>query len=121
MIEIIKDLPPHISGFRATGKVTKNDYETVLMPEVDRLAKSYGKINFLLFLDTEVGNYTAGAWLDDALLGLKHITKWHRMAIVSNQDAVKKITDVLGHLIPGKSKGFKISELEDAKKWVAES
>jgi hypothetical protein len=35
MIEIINDLPQNVEGFHATGKVTKEDYEKVLMPAVE--------------------------------------------------------------------------------------
>ncbi len=120
MIEIITGLPAHVAAFKATGKVTKDDYQKVLMPEVDRVAKKSGKLSFLLLLETNVSNFTLGAWADDILIGIKHITHWEKIAIISNQDAVKKITDVFGHLVPGEYKGFKIAELEAAKKWVSE-
>ncbi len=115
----MNDLPPHVVGFRATGKVTKEDYEKVLMPSVDFQSKTFKKINFILWLDTDVSNYTFGAWVDDALVGWKHLTHWNRVAIVSNRDIIKKITDIFGHLVPGEYKGFKTTELEEAKNWVA--
>src|SRR5438093_1054743 len=117
MIEIIKNLPEHVIGFRATGKVDKEDYEKILIPIVDNEAKKFGQLNFLLVLDTDVSNYSIGAWIDDALIGVKHLTQWHKIAIVSSQKAVVTLTDTLGHLIPGKSKGFLLTDLEDAIKW----
>lgn len=119
MIELIKDLPTHVVGFRASGKVNKSDYENVLIPAVDHLAKTFGKINFLLLLDTDVSNFTFGAWVDDALIGVKYFTKWHKIAIISDKDAIKKFTDIFGHLIPGESRGFKITDLDEAITWVA--
>ena len=113
MIEIIKGLSPGTAGFRAIEKVTKEDYEGVLMPEVNRISKAFPKINFLLILGTNVGNYSIGSWIDDALVGLKHLFKWHRVAIVSEQKMVKKITDIFGHLVPGEYKGF----LKKMLKW----
>ena len=121
MIEIITGLPAHVGAFRATGKVTKDDYKKILMPEVDSIAKKFHKISFLLLLQTDVSNYSIGAWIDDLFVGIKHITHWHKVAIVSNQGAVKKITDFFGHLVPGEYKGFKIADLEAAKKWVSEN
>ena len=120
MIEIIKGLSPAVAGFRAIGRVTREDYENVLMPEVDRISKAHEKINFLLILDTEVSNYSLGAWVDDALVGLKHLFKWHRVAIISDQKLVKKITDVFGHLVPGEYKGFLKEDTGSAIKWVSE-
>ena len=120
MIEIIHDLPEKVIGFRATGKVTRDDYEKILMPAVDVQEKKFNKINFLLWVDTDLSNYTFGAWVDDALVGLKHLTHWHKVAIVSHSGTVKKFTDIFGHLVPGIYKGFQTSELEAAKQWVAE-
>ena len=120
MIEIIQDLPENVIGFHATGKVNKEDYEKILIPAVDTQAKKFNKINFLLWVDTDVSNYTFGAWVDDALVGLKHLTHWHKVAIVSSSDTIKKITDIFGHLVPGVYKGFLTGELEGAKEWVAE-
>ena len=119
MIEIIPDLPPNVAAFRASGTVTKEDYESVLIPHVDFIQKTYGKINFLLWLDTDLGHFTVGAWMDDALVGLKHFTHWHKIAIVSHQNMIKNITNVLGHLIPGETRGFTNEELPDALRWIS--
>lgn len=120
MIEVISDLPPHVIGFKATGKVTKEDYDKVLIPAVDEQAKMFKQLNFILVLHTDVKNFTLGAWADDAWVGLKHLTHWHRVAIVSHQHLIKNITDFFGHFVPGQYKGFDIAELDQAKKWVAE-
>lgn len=120
MIELLPSFPPHVAAFKATGKVSMKDYEDVLMPEVERVAKAFPKISFLLELDTDVSNYSLGAWIDDALVGLKHITQWKRVAIVSRQEAIRKITDIFGHLVPGEYKGFKTEDLEEARTWVSE-
>ena len=120
MIELIPDLPSTVAAFRASGKVTRADYDNVVIPHVDFVFKTYGKISFLLWLDTDVSNYTLGAWMDDAWVGLKHITHWHKIAIVSHQDIIKNLSNILGHLIPGETKGFKNTELANAKIWVSE-
>lgn len=120
MIQILNDLPEHVIGFRASGKVTKEDYDKILMPAVYEQSKKFNKINFLLWLDTDISNYTFGAWVDDALVGLKHFTHWHKVAIVSHYRVIKRITNIFGHLVPGTYKGFQIVELDEAKKWVGE-
>ena len=89
------------------------------IPAVDNQSKLFKKINFILWVDTDISKFTFGAWLDDALIGLKHFTHWHKVAIVSHYDAIKKITDLISHLVPGEYKGFKTEQLEEAKTWVA--
>ncbi len=119
MLSIISDLPPHVVGVRATGAVTKQDFDEVLKPALDALVKRTGKINYLLLLETTVSNFTLGAWLDDVALGLKHYTHWNRIAIVTNEKIVENFSDAFTFLLPGQSKGFTLSELVDAKEWVS--
>ncbi|MBC7687772.1 MAG: STAS/SEC14 domain-containing protein [Aquabacterium sp.] len=119
MLTILTDLPPHVLGVRATGAVTKQDLDNVLKPALDALFKRTGKINYLLLLETPVGNFTIGAWLDDLILGLKHFTHWNRIAVVTNEKLVEKISDAFSFIVPGESKGFTLSELPAAKKWVS--
>src|ERR1700712_808711 len=115
MIEKINDIPSHVAAFKATGKVTKDDYEYVVIPTVEKILQEHGHIHFLLVLNTEVGNFTAGAWMNDALIGVKHLSKWKKMAIVSDQKGVEKITDIISPIMPGESKGFSLADLEEAK------
>ena len=43
MIELIKALPLHVAGFRATGEVTQEDYKEVVFPAAAELVKAYGR------------------------------------------------------------------------------
>lgn len=119
MLRYIKDLPDHVVGIHAAGEVTKEDYEKVLIPRLEELVARQGEINYLLILETDVGNFTAGAWWDDFKLGLKHFTRWNKIAIVTNQKLVEWFSDAFRLFIPGKSRGFSMAELDDAVKWVS--
>ncbi|MEP6582733.1 MAG: STAS/SEC14 domain-containing protein [Ginsengibacter sp.] len=119
MIEVIKGMPAYVAGFRATGKVKREDYQQIIYPLVDSIAKSFGKINYLLVIETPLSNYSAGAWIDDAILGIKYFSKWNKLAIVSHNDGIKKFTDVFGKLIPGETRGFKMEDLPVAKEWIS--
>lgn len=120
MIEVLKTMPENVAGFRGTGEITEDDYKNVMIPEVNAMAKRTDKINFLFLVDTELGNITAGAWLQDALLGLKHLSKWNRGAIVTDHVTATKFTDAFSLVVPGEFKGFKKSEYEKAVNWVSE-
>lgn len=119
MIEQIKDLPENIVGFTATGKVTKEEYDTILIPAVDKLADTTGKLRYLFVLDTDISNMTTGAWYDDLKMGLQHLLQWKKIAIVSDQPMVNKVTDIAGVVMPGEVKAFTIKELVVAKEWLA--
>ncbi len=121
MIEIIAGLPAHVTGFRAVGKVTRDDYQKVIYPLVARVAKAFGKINYLLVVETPLSNYSTGAWIDDALLGFKYFTKWRKLAIVSKSEGIRKFTNIFGKLVPGETRGFRMEELPEAKSWISKT
>lgn len=112
-------MPANMVGFRARGEVTKKDFEEVVMPAVDFLVKKTGELNYLLEIDTDLSNFTAGAWWQDALLGIKKLTKWKRAAIVSDSEGISKFTPIFSAIMPGEFKAFKKEELNKAIEWVS--
>lgn len=121
MLTEIIGLPDNIFGVRATGEVTSEDLKTVLLPGLKRTADRFGEIRYLLVLETDVKNFTAGAWVQDARAGLQNFTKWKKIAIVSDEKAVEWFSDVFTVVTPGSSKGFKPEEIEAAKQWLSEN
>ena len=119
MITLISDVPDNVAAFRATGNVNKDDYKNVVIPAIDALVKKQGKINFMLVLDTAIRNFSIGAFLQDIGVGLKHFSKWHRMAIVSESNAINKLSDLFSYIAPGETRGFFPAEIEKAKDWVS--
>ncbi len=119
MIEQIKGLPANMVGFRTTGEVVKEDFEMVT-EKVKELVDQIGKLNYLLFIDNELSDFSAGAWLQDALLGIKNLTKWNRAAIVTNSEGVQKFTDAFSVIMPGEFRGFSKNDYEEAITWTSE-
>ena len=115
----MKDLPPHVVGVRALGNVSKDDYEQTLVPAIEKAARESGSINFLMLLETNISNFTYGAWMQDAKMSLKHYGKWHKVAIVTDQKVIEKISQLLSFVSPAEVKGFPVSDVELAKVWVA--
>jgi len=118
MIVQIPDLPDTMVGFRADGEVTKDDFE-IVKHQVASLVEKTGKLNYLLFLDTSPSEFTAGAWLQDALLGIKNITKWNRAAIISDSETVINFTDIFSKLMPGEFRGYPKADYNEAVDWVS--
>lgn len=120
MMQLMQDVPANVIGFRASGKVEKADYNQVFIPELDKHATQSKEINFIFVIETDIQNFSLGAFFADIKAGLKNFSKWNRMAIVTDQESVEKFTDLSSFALPGESKGFSIPELEEAKKWVVE-
>jgi hypothetical protein len=118
MIVQIPGLPDNMVGFRADEEVTKEDFDIVHLQVADLVEKT-GKLNYLLFLDNSPADFTMGAWLQDALLGVKHITKWNRAAIISDSEAVIDFTAVFSKVMPGEFRGYHKTDYNKAVDWVS--
>ncbi|RZJ67130.1 MAG: STAS/SEC14 domain-containing protein [Flavobacterium sp.] len=119
MIVQIPGLPENMVGFRADGEVTKDDFE-IVKHQVANLVEKTGKLNYLLFLDTSPKEFTMGAWIEDALLGIKNITKWNRAAIVSDSEGIIGFTDAFSKVMPGEFRGYPKADYDAAVEWVSE-
>lgn len=120
MIQQLDNLPPNMVGFKATGEVTEADFTNTVMPKVKQLIDKTDTLNYMLVLDTSIKNFTAGAWFKDAIMGVKHLSKWNRAAIVSDVDGIRTFTDIFSVIMPGEFKGFEHKDLQAAVDWVSE-
>lgn len=119
MVELLNDFPPHVAAYKASDAVTKEEYELVVMARVNEVANTYGKINFLVRLETDMSNYSIGALLDYLKISFKHFSKWERMAIVTDERWLQKAYEVLSFLVHGTIKGYDLKQFDEAKKWVS--
>jgi len=119
MIEELTHLPPNVVGFKASGEVKKEDYDKVIFPRIHDQMKHDEKLNYIFVIETPLKNFTGGAWIQDAWLGLKELLHWRKVAIVSDSEGVRSFTNAAGHCVPGEYKGFPIADLETAVEWVA--
>jgi len=119
MIEQIHNLPDNMVGFRSSGEVTQDDFKLV-NTKVSELVQKTGKLNYLLYLGNSPADFTFGAWIQDALLGIKNITKWNRAAIISDSETVDKFTSFFSKIMPGEFKVFHKNDLERAIDWTSE-
>lgn len=119
MISIIKNAPENVAAFTATGDVNKDDFEHTVIPHVKAIVDLHGELNYVLNLDTDISNFTMGAWLQDALLGINNIKKWNRAAIVTDKEGIIKFTEIFSVIMPGQFKGFDKAELEKAINWAS--
>lgn len=120
MITVIENLPKNMVGFKAEGNITEADFNDIVMPHVKRFIEETNKLNYLLVLDTSIKNFSAGAWFKDAVMGIKHLTKWNRAAIVTDVNGIRIFTEIFSVLMPGEFRGFEHKDLQSAIDWVSE-
>ena len=118
MIDLMDDLPETVLGFTARGKVTGEDYETVLIPAVEAKLERQPKVRLLYHLGSQFEGFEAEALWDDAKVGLHHMNDWERIAVVSDTGWIRGAVKVFGFAMPGRIRTFADSELADAKAWI---
>ena len=119
MITIIPDVPENIAAFKASGEISKEDFEILVVPHVKVKVNTFHELNYLFLLDTDLDQFTSGAWFQDALLGLKNLANWNRAAIVTDKKSVQNFTAIFSVVLPGEFKFFPIDDLENAIFWCA--
>ncbi len=118
MITKISGLPENILGFEASEEVTAEDYETVLIPEIETVLKKYKKVRLLYYFGPDFKGFTARAMWDDAKVGLKHLLAWEKVALVTDVHWLRNTIQCISFIIPGNIKLFGNENLDAARDWI---
>ncbi|MCJ7467734.1 MAG: STAS/SEC14 domain-containing protein [Maribacter sp.] len=120
MLKLLKDLPDNVLGVSAEGKITGTDYENILIPAVEDKLHRHKKIAMLYQLGDKFTGYDLNALWDDTKLGMKHLSSWEKVALVSDHEMINAFARFFGHMFSCEFRIFKNSEFEQARKWIAE-
>jgi hypothetical protein len=124
MIENVTDLPAGTLGFRASGRVSSQEYREMIRPIYAALERDE-TLNLYFELADDFHGLDWGALLQDmkaaGSIGLKHRSSWKRMALVTDKDWAKHGATAFGWLAPGELRLFEPLERDAARAWVAET
>jgi hypothetical protein len=118
MIERLKDFPDNVLAFACHGRVTKQDYDTVLVPAAQAALKSRGRVRIYYETAADFAGIEPGAVWEDFKIGMEHLTRWERMAVVTDVDWIKHTIRFFSFLMPGELKIFPRAEAAQARAWV---
>jgi hypothetical protein len=119
MLERIKDLPAGVDGVRATGRVSREDYERVMLPLVEDARREGRHVRFLYEFAPELEGFTAGAAWEDAKLGLHFLRLFEGCAILADVAWLRDSVQLVGVLVPFPVRAFSSTERADALAWLA--
>jgi len=120
MIKLMRDLPDNVLGVLTIGKITGADYETILIPALEEKLKTNAKIRMLYHIGNDFAGFELSAIWDDAKLGIKHLSEWERIALVSDHETINSFMKFFRHLITCQIRIYKDDELDKAKAWVTD-
>jgi SpoIIAA-like len=119
MIETIAGFPDNVVACAAKGHVTGDDYDRVLIPAVERALATHDKIRCYYELGAEFAGMDAGAAWRDFTVGMGHLTRWERVAVVTDVDWIGHAVNAFRFLMPGAVRVFPNSAKAEARTWVA--
>ena len=118
MFQIMSESEGKVIGVRATGKLTDQDYQEVLIPSLEALINQHGKVRLLCYMDDEFAGVEAGAIWDDAKFFLPHKDDLEKMAIVGGPKWIELITKLFAPLMKGDVNIFSGEQLSKAWEWI---
>ena len=118
MIEALKDFPDNIVAVACEGHVTRRDYETVLVPAVERALKRHKKVRLYYRIGVGFEAIDPGAVWEDFKIGMEHLLRWERIAVVTDVDWIRHTMRAFSFLIPGEMRIFPSSEAAKARDWI---
>jgi hypothetical protein len=122
VIERIAEMPPGAIGLRAAGKLSRDDYESVLEPALEEGIGS-GELRLVFVID-DFDGLEPGAMIEDMKTGFKALIRdhsaWKRFALVTDVDWIATAFRLFTWMTPGEVRILGLDELEEAKAWVAE-
>ena len=118
MLTFLHDFPDNVVAVRASGEVTADDYQRLLVPGIEEKLSVHKRLRLLYVLGDEFTGFSGGAAWEDAKIGMRHFTHFERVAVVTDRDWVRHMVQGFGFALPGEVRVFETDDLDDAKAWI---
>jgi hypothetical protein len=118
MIENIQGFPDNVVAFLAKGKVTKKDYEEILIPAVEAAFKHHARIRLYYELGSQYTGFEPGAAWEDMKIGLEHLAGWERAAVVTDVDWIRHVVNAFRFMMPVNLRVFPTAQASEARAWL---
>jgi SpoIIAA-like len=118
MIEPLKTFPANVLAFVCHGRVSKADYDRVLIPAVRDALQKHDKVRLYYETAEDFDGIEAGAVWKDFKVGMEHLTRWERMAVVTDVDWIKHTMQFFSFMMPGELRTFPRAEAAKARAWI---
>ena len=82
MIEMLEGFPEGVVAAVAKARVTRRDYEEILIPAVEAAFRRRNKVRCYYELGRDFAGMDAGAIWEDLRVGLGHLSGWSRSRLL---------------------------------------
>ena len=118
MMEMLESSTDKILVIQASGEITDDDYQSVLIPEMQKLKDINGEIRTVIYFDDSFTGFTMGAMVDDAVFGMKNLTSFTKVSVVGLHSWLEGFVSLAQKVAPNVVKKFEFEEMDEALKWA---
>jgi hypothetical protein len=117
MIEYRNNLNNNIVEISIAGKITETDFDRVISQLKVDLEK-HGKLRILEEVRSFDGIDPIALW-KDVRFGFAHINDFTHAAVVTDAKWMRTFAEAIGSVLSAEVKAFEESQIEAARKWLA--
>ena len=118
MLKRLADLPKGIDAVRATGKITREDYDEVMRPLLQEARRDGRRVRLLYHFGPEFESFTPSAAWEDVRIGLQYLRLFERCAVVSDMASIRESSRFIGSMMPCPFRVFANGEWGAALDWL---
>jgi hypothetical protein len=120
MFQILSDFPDDVLAVSATGKVTAEDYDQILVPAVEARMRQHKPLKLFFHFGPQYEGMETGAKVEDARLGIAHWRDWGRIAVVTDSGLLRDAIGFFALMFRHPFQLFFNADYRKAKAWIEE-
>lgn len=121
MITISSGFPDNVVAIACEGRVTRKDYDDVLVPAVKAALQRHHKIRLYYEITPQFSGIEPGAIWEDFIVGVETLLRWERVAVVTGVAWIRHTVNAFRFLMAGKVRVFNLYEAGAARDWIVAS
>ncbi|GAB2669132.1 hypothetical protein GCM10027271_31180 [Saccharopolyspora gloriosae] len=118
MLETVREVPHGIDAIRASGTVTKEDYQRVVEPLLDAARRENRRIRLLYQAGPELHGFSPAAMWEDTKVGLASLRLFEGCAVVTDIGWIRDLSRLGAFLVSCPVRVFNGDEWEKAVAWL---
>jgi len=118
MIEILPESSGNILAVKGAGRLSREDYENVLLPRLQSLVEEHPEARFLFYMEDDFKGWDLAAAWHYARFGLKHKDRFEKVAAVCGPKWVHFGMKLKSYFVNGDVRSFPCEGGMAAREWI---
>ncbi len=117
-VTVLEGFPNDVLALEVHGRLHAVDYDEVIEPLVEEKLKRHDKLKLLIVVGKDFEGATVGAGWEDMKLGLRHFTRYDKLALVTDLHWLRNSARLFGPFMPGQVHTYPLFKRDLAEDWI---